>query len=113
MGYNSDPDYFRCASEEKIFMGRFMIFLDDGGVMNDNRKRGPQWQYLVSEFFVPLLGGTPEAWMEANRSVVNRLLEPVAWQTRLLSATDYKSFDRAYQLDWLRGMVELVGVVAP
>ena len=94
-------------------MGRFVIFLDDGGVMNDNRKRGPQWQYLVSEFFVPLLGGTSEAWIEANRIVIEHLFEPVAWQMRLRSATDYKSFDREYQLDWLRGMCELVGIVAP
>lgn len=94
-------------------MGRFVIFLDDGGVMNDNRKRGPQWQCLVSEFFVPLLGGTPEAWMEANRIVVDRLLEPVTWQTRLQLATDYKSFDRVYQIDWLREMCELVGIVVP
>jgi HAD superfamily hydrolase (TIGR01509 family) len=113
MEYNGSPNYFRCVYEEKIFMGRFVIFLDDGGVMNDNRKRGSQWQYLVSEFFVPLLGGTSEAWMEANRIVIDRLFEPVAWQTRLQLATDYKSFDRTYQLDWLRGMCELVGIGVP
>jgi HAD superfamily hydrolase (TIGR01509 family) len=94
-------------------MGRFVIFLDDGGVMNDNRKRAPQWEYLISEFFVPLLGGSPEAWMGANRIIVDRLLNPVAWQTRIRLATDYKSFDRAYQVDWLRGMCELVGIAAP
>lgn len=57
-----------------------MIFLDDGGVMNDNRQRAVQWQGLVSEFFAPRLGGTSEARIEATRSVVDRLLEPEHWQ---------------------------------
>ena len=39
---------------------RLMVFLDDGGVMNDNNERGLQWQRLVSEYFVPLLGGPRE-----------------------------------------------------
>jgi hypothetical protein len=60
-------------------MTRPVLFLDDGGVMNDNRLRGPQWQRLVAEFFVPRLGGTQEAWSEANRIVISRLLEPAAW----------------------------------
>ncbi len=33
------------------------LFIDDGGVLNDNALRGPQWQRLVAEFFVPALGG--------------------------------------------------------
>ena len=48
-------------------MPQFVVFLDDGGVMNDNSQRGFQWRRLVGEFFVPLLGGTSEAWVEANR----------------------------------------------
>ena len=90
-----------------------MVFLDDDGVMNDNNERGLQWQHLVSEFFVPLLGGSPEAWSRANRVVTDRLFEPVAWRRRVQAAADYNSFDRAYQMEWLRGMCELVGVVAP
>jgi hypothetical protein len=45
------------------------IFLDDGGVMNDNRLRGPQWQRLLGEFLPPRLGGEAVAWAEANRVV--------------------------------------------
>lgn len=90
-----------------------VIFLDDGGVMNDNIQRGPQWQRLVGEFFTPLLGGTAEAWSEANYIVANRLLEPVAWQERVQMASNFASFDYAYQLDWLGGMCELVGVPTP
>src|SRR5207248_6200839 len=36
-----------------------------------------------------------------------------AWQARLLSAPDYESFERAYNLDWLGGMCAIVGVPRP
>ncbi len=94
-------------------MSQPIVFLDDGGVMNDNNQRTFQWQRLVSEFFVPLLGGTPEAWVEANRVVADRLFDLENWRTRIQATTDYASFDRTYQVDWLRGMCEFVGVPTP
>jgi HAD superfamily hydrolase (TIGR01509 family) len=92
---------------------RPIIFLDDGGVMNDNRTRALQWQCLVGEYFVPLLGGLPEAWSRANRLVTDRLFEPDAWRRRVQAAADYRSFDRDYQVEWLRGMCGLVGIETP
>ncbi len=86
-------------------MPRLVIFLDDGGVMNDNEVRGPQWQHLVAEFFVPKLGGTPDAWTAANEQVITRMLRADLWQARLRAAPDYRSFDRHYQIDWLRWIV--------
>lgn len=38
------------------------IFIDDGGVMNDNAVRGPQWQRLIGEYLAPRLGGSGAAW---------------------------------------------------
>lgn len=92
---------------------RLIIFLDDGGVLNANYARGLQWQRLVGEYFVPLLGGSADAWSRANRVVANRLFEPGAWRKRVQAAADYHSFDRAYQVEWLRGMCELVGIETP
>ena len=60
-------------------MPRLVIFLDDGGVMNDNRLRGTQWQRMVAEFFVPKLGGTLEAWTAANYQVITRMLDADPW----------------------------------
>ena len=90
-----------------------IILLDDGGVMNDNRLRGPQWQHLVGEFFAPRLGGTPAAWAEANRVLMMDLFEPGNWQARLQAATDYASFERTYWCDWLGGMCQLANVAVP
>jgi HAD superfamily hydrolase (TIGR01509 family) len=98
---------------ERRVTARLMVFLDDGGVMNDNRTRALQWQYLVSEFFAPLLGGPPDLWSRANRVVTDRLFDPGTWRRRVQAAPDYRSFDRAYQVEWVQGMCELVGVGAP
>ena len=90
------------------------VFLDDGGVMNDNRLRGPQWQRLVGEFFSPRLGGDPGLWAEANA----RILEPVmdrffqrieAWS----EDGNYREICVDYDLDWLRSMCSVVGVDPP
>lgn len=87
-----------------------MLFLDDGGVMNDNTVRGPQWERLVGEFFPPILGGSSEAWAEANRAVATALLEPAAWLRRLDGMSDYATFLQRYRLDWMTFMCEMVGV---
>jgi HAD superfamily hydrolase (TIGR01509 family) len=94
-------------------MRRPAIFLDDGGVINDNRLRSAQWQRPVAEFLVPRLGGTHEAWAAANYQMITRMLEGDSWQARIRAAPDYVSFQRQYYIDWLRWMCELVGVEAP
>src|ERR1051326_5890938 len=94
-------------------MKQWIVFLDDGGVMNDNRLRGPQWQRLGAEFFTPPLGGASEAWAAANRTVIKAMLQPAAWQERMQKAPGYQQFEQAYQIDWLKSMCALVGVLAP
>jgi len=90
-----------------------VLFFDDGGVLNDNALRGAQWQRMVAEFFAPILGGDPETWAAANRVVITGILEPTAWLARMQAAPDYRTFDRAYQLDWLHRMCAIVGVQPP
>lgn len=104
---------YRTLTRRIVFVSQLMIFLDDGGVMNDNSQRASQWQRLVSEFFVPLLGGTTEAWIEANRVATDRLFHPDNWRMRVQTFSDYASFDFSYQVDWLSGMCELVGIPTP
>lgn len=90
---------------------RLTVFLDDGGVMNDNARRGEQWRWHVAEFFVPRLGGELAAWSEANRIIAHKLFDLDCWEERLRQAGgDYQVFDRGYQIDWLGQMCDLVGV---
>ena len=52
------------------------IFLDDGGVITDKQQRAAEFWRLVGDYFVPLLGGTEEAWTRTHRTVVDRLADP-------------------------------------
>ncbi|KAG0366057.1 hypothetical protein BC939DRAFT_451775 [Gamsiella multidivaricata] len=47
------------------------IFLDSGGVINDNAQRAPQWIRYLGEFLpTTVLGGTAEVWGMANVQVI-------------------------------------------
>jgi HAD superfamily hydrolase (TIGR01509 family) len=89
----------------------WVLFLDDGGVMNDGALRAPQWQRLLGEFFPPLLGGTPEAWAAANRVVMPRLWQ--GYGVAEPAGVDYATYDRAYRTAWLGGMCALVEACMP
>ncbi|MBI3659446.1 HAD hydrolase-like protein [Candidatus Acetothermia bacterium] len=95
-------------------MPKLVLFIDDGGVLNDNAVRGRQWQRLVGEFFPPILRGTPEAWAEANRVVAHQLWDhhTQALRGRRVDC-DYQAFYCEYELAWLREMCEFVGVQTP
>jgi len=81
--------------------------------MNDPEMRRPQWTQMLSAFFAPKLGGTPDAWSAANSQAIARIQDSNSWQARLRASSDYVSFDRQYWIDWLHWMCELVGVTAP
>jgi HAD superfamily hydrolase (TIGR01509 family) len=87
------------------------IFLDDGGVITDKERRAAEFERLVGDCFVPLLGGTEEAWIRAHRAVVDRLAGPQS--VSVLAAADFVGFYRAYQLRWVGGMCELLGLPTP
>jgi beta-phosphoglucomutase-like phosphatase (HAD superfamily) len=90
------------------------IFLDDGGVMNDNRMRHPEWVRLVAEFFPSRLGGAGAQWSAANTK-----LAPGLWDRLFLDQAreglvdTYHAWSRRYQLEWLRVMAADVGVPVP
>jgi HAD superfamily hydrolase (TIGR01509 family) len=83
------------------------VFIDDGGVMNDNARRAEQWAPLVGAFFSPRLGGSPDAWASANREIAH------LWTAPGRFASDFAAHCRAYDLAWLGGMCQRVGVRMP
>jgi HAD superfamily hydrolase (TIGR01509 family) len=89
-----------------------VLFVDDGGVMNDNRLRGPQWQQLVGEYLSPRLGGRPEQWAQANASAeAADLWTGTGFQRR--PHVRFATLYREYQLAWMRVMCEHVGIPVP
>lgn len=92
-------------------MPDYVLFIDDGGVLSDNSRRGPEWRRLVAEFFPPRLGGEPQAWSEANRATWRQVAE--AHQPALAVEGHYVAGLKAYERDWLVAMCEYVGVAPP
>ena len=87
------------------------LFIDDGGVLNDNTRRGPEFLRLIAEFFPPRLGGTPEAWAEANRATFRQVF---AAHSDLVAVTDaYLQGYEAYERAWLTAMCEHIGIAPP
>ena len=92
------------------------IFLDDGGVLNDNERRGAEWRRLIGEYLSPRLGGEPLAWGEANAIVFNQQWERFQTWSGLHSLDDefvdfFSSGEESSR--WLREMCEHVGVSTP
>ena len=94
-------------------MPRWTIFLDDGGVMSNNRVRGPQWQRLVGEFFAPRLGGVPEGWAAVNRVVAERLFAEYERDWAGRTDVPFEDYWIPYQIRWLAGMCEALGLPTP
>jgi len=88
------------------------VFLDDGGVLNDNERRAAEWRRLLGEYFVPRLGGTLDAWAAANTIVIEDIWRD--WQ-RLQERGEPVGPEwwPAQDPRWLAGMCERVGIAVP
>ena len=76
-------------------MTRPILFIDDGGVLNETPLLIAQWETLVGECMPILLGGTVEAWTNANRTVLAGRL----FGDRLLAWTESgMSYREAFRL---------------
>jgi HAD superfamily hydrolase (TIGR01509 family) len=100
-----------CSGEVNV-PPRLVLFLDDGGVLNDNALRALQWRRLVGEFFAPRLDGSTEAWGAANAYAVAREIERLE-QLRDDFDRDFAGTRAHVEALWLREMCEHVGVAAP
>jgi phosphoglycolate phosphatase-like HAD superfamily hydrolase len=94
-------------------VSRPVLFLDDGGVMNDNTRRGRQWQRLAGRYLAPRLGGAPEAWAAANAAVAERLFR--AYEAHFCAKPDasWTAYWAGYEEAWLGGMCAVVGATPP
>ena len=87
------------------------IFIDDGGVLNDNSRRAPEWVRLIAEFMPPRMGGTGNQWAKANREVF-----PPLWK-RIVACMDefstHQEFMHFYATNWFADACTHVGVQSP
>lgn len=87
------------------------LFLDDGGVLNDNRLRAPEWRRLIGEFMPNRMGGTAERWMTANHLVFPRVWDDL--QERMPRCASHQEFQRTYAVSWMGGMCGYLGIAPP
>lgn len=87
------------------------VFVDCHGVITDGERVTAEWRRLLAEFFVPRLGGMPEAWAEANRHALARTIERLQRPGRV--RTHPRDYWREDDLVWLADMCEQVGVPTP
>jgi FMN phosphatase YigB (HAD superfamily) len=92
----------------------FTLFFDDGGVLNDNSVRTPQWKAFCGEFFHSRFGGDPEVWGEANQKVMISL-EIHGWFGRDPKEIydDYITYYTNFKSEWVKKMFEEVGRSVP
>jgi beta-phosphoglucomutase-like phosphatase (HAD superfamily) len=88
-----------------------VLFVDDGGVLNDNGRRGPEYLRLLGEYLPSRLGGTASQWKAANQAVFAPLFADV--QSRIGTFANFADFQREYELRWIGGMCAHVGVPTP
>lgn len=89
-----------------------VVFLDDGGVLNDNERRAPEWRRLLGGYLAPRLGGSPEAWGQANEPVFTAIWRD--WEALRARGEDPgPGWFPAQNSRWLSGMCERVGVPVP
>jgi FMN phosphatase YigB (HAD superfamily) len=89
----------------------FAIFFDDGGVLNDNSIRTPQWKVFCGEIFHSRFGGDPEVWGEANEKAIKSLeidgLKPKE------AHIDFLTYHAKFKSEWVIKMFEGAGRSAP
>ena len=91
-----------------------VVFIDDGGVLNDNEARAPQYRRLLGEYLTPRLGGTPAAWAAANVGAFERSwARYLAHVERAGDARGIEAWTRDERRLWLVDMCEQVGVEVP
>ena len=89
----------------------FALFLDDGGVLNDNGLRGPEWLRLIGEFMPARMGGTTERWARADEVVFPQVWEDL--QRRLPEFASHQEFQRVNATTWMSGMCAYLDHTVP
>jgi len=93
-----------------------IVFLDDGGVLHDNERRAAEWRRLIGEYLTPRLGGTPDAWGEANRiAFADQWARYEDWSAEHALDDEYVDFFMLAEENsrWLTDMCREVGIAPP
>jgi HAD superfamily hydrolase (TIGR01509 family) len=89
------------------------LFVDKGGVLIDNTTLGTQWRRLIGEFLAPRLGGSPEAWGDANIPAFERQWARFKAAQSARGPADIRGFFAKDARLWFLEMCDDVGITRP
>lgn len=89
------------------------IFLDDGGVMNNDQIRGKQWQKLIGKYFSPKFGGKPDMWGIANKRFITEYMNNYREEISKNIELPYSEIYESYIEEWINSMFDSVGIDRP
>jgi len=89
------------------------IFIDDGGVMNDNQRRGQQWRPLISDYFAPKYGGEKENWMKANTYAMSFVMDELNQIMKNDSEISHEYYINLEYKIWTEKMFEYMDLTPP
>jgi FMN phosphatase YigB (HAD superfamily) len=90
------------------------LFVDKGGVLIDNDDDlAPQWRRLIGEFLSPRLGGSAQAWSEANVPAFTHQVE--RWRAEMARGgpADIRGFFAKDACLWFLDMCDAMGSPRP
>ncbi|MHA1936354.1 MAG: HAD family hydrolase [Candidatus Thorarchaeota archaeon] len=96
----------------------FTLFFDDGGVLNDNNVRSPQWRAFCGEFLSSQFGGDPKEWGDANQKIMESSMDlnQHPWENPSYLKEkygDYHTFLAMFKSKWVTGMFTETGRPVP
>ncbi len=94
-------------------MSEFYIFFDDGGVINDNSRRGELWKGLVADYFIPRFGGSTDEWADANTKALEY---EISYYTNVMMQVEYIDFiemREALDYKWIEIMFDHLSLDIP
>jgi len=89
------------------------LFLDDGGVLNNNRIRGREWKRLVPAYFIPRYGGTEKQWAQANGLAAQKIMNRIKESYNLMQQQLPAGYHQQEDYEWLVTMFEYLRLELP
>ena len=89
------------------------IFIDDGGVMQDNETRGQQWLQFLPEYLIPIYGGEAEQWAESNKEVLRQQMPRFINGTGFPDVGGFIEIRAAMAVESVHIMFNHVGIAPP
>ena len=89
------------------------IYVDDGGVIQDNTERGRQWDIYLPQYLVQRFGGDHSSWAAANTEMLKRFMPKIVSGQGPNQEQSFTARRRRVRIEWTRALLEHAGFAPP